>query len=169
MSLNLNQFNLTGFDSAQIEPQSFDNLPAGDYTVMISDMVQKAVKAPKVGSYLELTMEVVDGPHAGRKMWDRLNLDNPNETAKRIALETLSSIARAVGIFGPLNDLYVLADKPINVNVTYKAGRDANGNPRDEAKYRYSTAGGATQFTGGAQSAANTAAAAPAGKKPWEK
>ena len=37
------------------------------------------------GSYLNLTFEILDGNYKGRKVWSRLNLDNPNQQAVQIA------------------------------------------------------------------------------------
>ena len=36
----------------------------------------KATKAG-TGQYLQLGFQILDGPHKGRKLWARLNLDNP--------------------------------------------------------------------------------------------
>lgn len=154
--VNLSGLGLGGFDSSQVEPNSFDNLPAGNYLAMITDSVVKPTKAGN-GQYIELTFEIVDGQYAGRKFWDRLNVDNPNVTAREISLKTLSSLARAVGIFGALQNTVMLHDRPISVNISYKG---------DDARYRYAAP---SAVSGGAPAAAAGAPAQQQGSpRPWE-
>jgi hypothetical protein len=65
---------LTGFNALEIEPAtSYEPLPADWYKVVITDTEEKPTKA-QTGSYLQLTIEVIEGNHAGRKVFDRLNL-----------------------------------------------------------------------------------------------
>lgn len=86
------------FDANSVEPrESFDPLPAGEYQVHVVESEMKPTKAG-TGRYLQLTLEVVDGEFTGRKVWDRLNLENPNQTAVDIAQRTLSQICRACGV-----------------------------------------------------------------------
>jgi hypothetical protein len=151
-----------GFDSSKIEPNAtYDDLPAGDYPSVITDSVKKPTKAGN-GSYIEFAFEVIDGPMAGRKFWDRLNTDNPNVMTREIATKTMSAIARAVGIFGPPKSTLEMHDKPIQVSIKYKDGN---------ARYTYSALSGSGAVapagnTASAPVAANTAAPA---KKPWER
>ena len=93
--------NLRGFNAHAVEPnESFDPIPAGEYLCVITASEDKPTKSGN-GSYLELEFEVIDGPFKGRKLWDRLNLANPNELAVKIARATLSAICRAVGVMEP--------------------------------------------------------------------
>ncbi|GAA4827279.1 hypothetical protein GCM10023232_26930 [Sphingosinicella ginsenosidimutans] len=91
--------NLGGtFDATQVEPNApFEVIPPGDYEVQITASSMESNKAG-TGSYLKLELEIVDGPQAGRKLFDRLNLDNPNAQAVEIAQRTLSAICHAVGV-----------------------------------------------------------------------
>lgn len=93
---------LQGFDASSFEPKtkSYDLIPDGWYPAMIIDSETKPTKAG-TGHYLQLTLEVTDGEHKGRYLWDRLNLDNPNQTAVAIAQETLASICHAVNVLAP--------------------------------------------------------------------
>jgi hypothetical protein len=92
---------LTGFNALEIEPATlYEPLPADWYKVVITDTEEKPTKA-QTGSYLQLTIEVIEGNHAGRKVFDRLNLKNPNSVAVQIAQSSLSSICRAVGVNEP--------------------------------------------------------------------
>jgi hypothetical protein len=92
---------LGGFNASQVEPTgSFDALPAGEYEVAIVDSEMRDTAAGD-GQYLQLELKVMHGPHANRKLWDRLNLINPKEKAVQIAKGTLSAICRAVGVLTP--------------------------------------------------------------------
>jgi len=84
---------LRGFDAQSVEPNdSFDPLPNGDYLCIIVSSEMKPTKAGD-GAYLELELQVLEGQYTGRKLWDRLNLNNSNETTVWIARGALSSIA----------------------------------------------------------------------------
>lgn len=85
------------FDATQVEPAGdFTPLAPGEYKVQIisSEMVETSAKT---GHMLKLELEVIEGDQAGRKLYDRLNLDNPNSQAVEIAQRTLSAICHAVG------------------------------------------------------------------------
>lgn len=110
---------LSGFNAENVEPNApRDPIPAGWYKAVIEATEEKPTKA-QTGSYLQLTIQVIEGDHAGRKITDRLNLNNPNATAVEIAQRTLSSICRAVGVMTP-RDSADLMDKPMMVKVKVK-------------------------------------------------
>lgn len=107
---------LQGFDAHAVEPASdFEPIPAGKYQAVITDSEMKPTRAG-TGSYLQLTFQVIDGPYANRLLWARLNLDNPNETARKIAQGELSAICRAVGVMAP-KDSAELHNLPLVINV----------------------------------------------------
>lgn len=100
------------FNAAEVEPQTARTLlPKGWYPVVISSTTNKINKAG-TGSYLELELQVVDGEYKGRRVWDRLNLDNPNQTAVDIAKASLSSICHAINELTPSSP-EDLKDKPL--------------------------------------------------------
>jgi hypothetical protein len=116
---------LRGFNANTVEPsESFDPIPAGEYLCVITASDEKPTKAGN-GSYLELEFEVIDGPYKGRKLWDRLNLANPNELAVKIARATLSAICRAVGVMEP-KDSCELHDLPLFVKVRVEKRADTD-------------------------------------------
>lgn len=119
------------FDANQVEPnQGFEPIPAGEYDVIIIDSKMKPTKA-NTGRYLELTLQVLNGPFQNRQLWDRLNLFNPNEKAVQIAKGTLSAICRAVGVMTP-KDSAELHNRPLRCRVV--GTKDQNGNPSNEVK-----------------------------------
>jgi hypothetical protein len=125
---------LNGFNAAEVEPQqSMEPLPAGWYKCVITESEEKPTKA-QTGSYLQMTLEVIEGDHQGRKVFERLNLNNPNQTAVEIAQRTLSGICRSVGVMTPRNssDLH---DKPLMVKVAVKPGDGQYGPSNDIKEY----------------------------------
>jgi hypothetical protein len=115
--------NLNGFDANQVEPTSdFEPIPAGKYLAVITESEMKPNKAG-TGSYLQLTFEILDGPHKGRLLWARLNLDNPNAMAVAIARAELSAICRAVGVLTP-KDSCELHNLPLVIHVKCKKRPD---------------------------------------------
>lgn len=156
--------NLSGFNAAEVEPQgSFEPIPAGWYTAMITDSEFKATKNGN-GEYLQLRLDVIDGEHEGRVLFDRLNLNNPNQTAVEIAQRQLSAICRAVGIMTP-SDSSELHDKPLKVKVSIRPA--GNG-------YEASNEVKAYDATDGASAPASGGKSAPTGgggssKKPWQR
>lgn len=103
--------NLGGFDASQIQPNSFEALPNGNYPVIITESEWIQTKAGN-GRYLKLTLDIIDGQFKGRKLFDRLNLENPNTQAEEIARRTLSAICHAVGVLKP-NDSVELHNLPM--------------------------------------------------------
>lgn len=85
------------FDATQVEPQGdYTPIPPGEYKVQITSSEMVETKAGS-GHMLKLEVEIIEGDQAGRKLFDRLNLDNPNAQAVEIAQRTLSAICHAVG------------------------------------------------------------------------
>lgn len=147
---------LNGFNANEIEPQaSREPIPAGWYKAVITESLEKPTKA-QTGSYLQMTLEVIEGEHAGHKTFERLNLNNPNQQAFEIAQRTLSSICRAVGVMTPRtsNDLH---DKPFMVKIKVKPA--ANGYDARNEIAEYAEAGKK------AEAAATAGAATP----PWKR
>ena len=116
---------LRGFDANQVEPTAaLDPIPAGKYPAVITESEMKPNKAG-TGSYLQLTFQIIDGPFNNRVLWARLNLDNPNATAVKIARAELSAVCRAVGVLAP-NDSAELHNLPLVIRVRCKKRKDTD-------------------------------------------
>lgn len=146
-----------GFNAANIEPSTpMDVLPAGKYLAMAIASELKETKNG-TGEYLQITFEVLDGTHKGRKIFERLNIRNSNKTAEDIAQRALSALCHAVGVI-ELDDSDQLHDKPVILDVSV-----------DPAKGEYSASNrikGYSAASGGMPAPAPRAAAqaaAPAG------
>jgi hypothetical protein len=115
------------FDASGVAPaQPMDPLPAGKYRAQIIESELMPTRSGD-GQYLKLVLEVLDGPHARRKLWDQLNLVNPNSQTMEIAQRTLSAICHAVGQM-QVADSEQLHFKPMLVSVKYEpAGPDKHG------------------------------------------
>ena len=111
------------FNANEVEPTTaYEPLPAGKYLSEISASEMKQTKSGN-GSYLELEFTVLDGPCRGRKTWDRLCIDHPNELTQRIARGNLSAICRAVGVLQP-RDSVELHHLPMVITVRCKKRKD---------------------------------------------
>lgn len=87
------------FDAKTVQPrEAFEPLPAGWYNAKIIESEAKPTKDNN-GGYLQLTLEILDGEHKGRKVFDRLNLWNQNTQAVEIAHRQLSAYCHATGVF----------------------------------------------------------------------
>jgi hypothetical protein len=131
---------------------SFEPLPPGDYNAMITDSQMKITKSG-TGEYLELTIQVIDGAHSGRRLWERLNVVNSNKTAEEIARSQLNGIKLACNI-ERLESSEQLHDIPFVVSLDIDR-RD----PTRNKIMGYTSA----------SKASRPAVAVTSGKKPWER
>lgn len=155
---------LRGFDAQTVEPNdSFDPVPNGDYLCIITTSEMKPTKAGD-GAYLELELQVIEGPYQGRKLWDRLNLNNANETTVKIAKGTLSAICRAVGVLQP-TDSCELHDLPLVAKVACRKRDDTEELTNVIKSYKKRDAVAATP----ASSPAPAKAAATSSTPPWKR
>lgn len=117
--------NLNGFNANDVDPNvAFEPIPAGDYVAAVVASEMKPTKNG-AGEYLQLEMEVLEGPHKGRKVWDRLMLKHTNSQTVAIARSTLSALCRAIGVMQPKDSLE-LHNLPVLVKVACKK-RDDTG------------------------------------------
>lgn len=146
------------------ERDDFTPVPPGTYTAIITESEMKATNSG--GEMLVLTVELPDVNN--RKIFERLNLKNNNETAVKIAFQTLGEIIKAVGKT-TIKDSDELHGKRMTIDVVVdpakpymKDGVQQPGSPQNRIK-KYSVYGTAAN-SGVAQTApANTSQSAPAG------
>ena len=125
--------NLEGFDPSTVPADEYTVLPAGDY---VGAILSSEVKWTKSGSgkYINFTIEIIDGPHSGRRVWDLINLWNPNPKAAQIAQRTLASICAATGIPAP-SDTSELHNIPIGVRIKVEPDSGGWGEKNKITKY----------------------------------
>ena len=110
---------LNNFNANEVEPAlNFEPIPAGKYLAAITDSELKSTKSGS-GRYLQLTFTIIEGEYKNRVLWARLNLENPNATAVKIARSELSAICRAVGVMQP-RDSIELHNIPLVIAVKCK-------------------------------------------------
>ncbi len=116
---------LNGFNANEVDPNfAFEPIPAGKYLTVITESEMKPTKSG-VGQYLEFTFQIIEGEYKDRMVWARLNLDNPNATAVKIARAELSAICRAVGVLAP-KDSVELHNLPLVITVGLKKRKDTD-------------------------------------------
>lgn len=121
----------TTFDANAVEPNTpFEVLPAGKYHVQIVSS-ERRDNSSTPGWHLRLELSVMDGQHANKRLFERLNLVNQNEKAVEIAQRTLSAICRATGIMA-MSDSEQLHNKSLTATVrVVPAGPDKGGVMRE--------------------------------------
>lgn len=87
------QFDASGVDMTK---DAFAPLPAGDYEVAVTNADLRQTKAGN-GTYLWLELSVTGGKFKGRKLFEQINLQNPNAQAVEIAQRTLAGLLAAMG------------------------------------------------------------------------
>lgn len=144
------------FNANEVDPSvGFEAVPEGKYLAVIVGSDEKSTKSGN-GSYTQFEFEVVDGEYKGRKLWSRLNLNNPNTTAVAMARAELSAICRAVGVMVP-RDSVELHNIPLYIDVKCVKRQD-NGEMSNKIKGYESKSNPPIQGT------PNTATE---GKAPW--
>jgi hypothetical protein len=162
------------FDSESIAPQeAFDILPVGEYECMVTASDIKTTKAGD-GQYLWLELTITEGDYKGRKVFDRINFNNPNPKAQEIGQRQLSGICHATGQL-KVSDSSMLHDIPVIAVVKIRPG---SGQYSDQNEVKAYKACG--ELAGAGASASNPPTGRPAaqsqakppvnnggGKPPW--
>lgn len=163
------------FDPQSVPESEFNGepLPAGNYQVQISESEVVPVKSG-AGMMLKLTLDVIDGPFANRKLWVQLCIQHTNPQAQSIAQRALADIFQATAT-PPSRDSEDLHFKPFMVRVVIK--QDETYGPKNEVKaYKPLAGAAAVPARQAARPApASRPAAAPAGRpaaagatgRPW--
>lgn len=119
MSGNLEAVFGSYFDPQSVEPaEDFAVLPPGKYPCLIEKAEVKQTKKHD-GHYIELQLSVIDGPGKGRKVWSRVNIDNPNPKAVEIGMRELSALGRAIGLTA-IQDTTQLLNQAVVAHVKVK-------------------------------------------------
>lgn len=130
-------------NTATYQPEERSLVPAGTYRFGIAKASFEPLKSGK-GHAIVLECAILDGPHANRKVWSRLNVIHENATAQRIAQDHLHFLLKALGIvtFGP-NDVPTLIGRTFTAPCTIRAGTNGNKD-NNEITLEKATADGGT-------------------------
>ena len=152
------------------DERNFEPIPVGNYKVQV---IESKIEDTKSGSgqMLVLTLEILEGPCANRRLWDRLNVRNDNPTAQSIAQRALADLCLQIGV-AQLRDTDELHFKPMTVKVGIRQDKTGQYGPQNTV--RYTVGKGAPGQPQGAQAPAQAGrppqqASKPAGgaAKPW--
>jgi hypothetical protein len=114
-------------DSLPVSRPSFDPLPAGWY--MASIILAEIQPTKSGGKMIALRYEIIGPTHAGRIVFNNLNIKNANPKSEEIGRQQLGDIMRAIGL-SRLSDTddFIGGKLSIKVQVTqseqYGAGND---------------------------------------------
>lgn len=98
-----------------------NNLPPGKYKGVIVDT--SAEQSTKGGGFLKFTLTPIEGPLAGQKHDDRLNLHHTNPQTVEIANKQLSAYCHVLGKY-QFNDTQELVNIPFCFEVGYQKGEE---------------------------------------------
>lgn len=154
-----------GFDAAAVDPQenrSYEPLPRGTYDVEITNAEVKETSSGN-GTGLKVEYTVIGPTHAGRKVFQFVNIRHTSAQAEQIGQSQLSALCRAVDI-PKLTDSDQLFQKMLRVSLKIRPA--ANGYEASNDVTGYEAVGASAP----ASSAPQRAAAPAAGKAtPWAK
>lgn len=125
---------MNGFDASTVEPsRPLEPLPAGDYTCAIT---QSELKKSNGGDdMLAIELQVLDGEHKGRKLFDRFMRSHSNPQVVRIADEKLSALCHATNVLRP-QDSAQLHNLPMTVTVKCVKRKDNGDWTNEVAGYK---------------------------------
>lgn len=107
------------FDASGVPTETgFEPVPAGDYVAFIEESEIKPTRAND-GYYLQLVWQICEGEHQGRKLWHRINVQNPSAKAEEIGQRELSAVCHATGRI-KVGDSSELHDIPCVLSVVQK-------------------------------------------------
>ena len=75
---------------------SFDPIPAGEYTLVVTRAKKETDNNDN--DFLNMEYSVTSGKYKGRKIWERLYLEHPNEKAAEIAEQKLQQLMFATQV-----------------------------------------------------------------------
>lgn len=149
-----NTFGQESFDPNSVKAQAdFEVLPAGKYPVLIEKAEVQPTKAGN-GHFIYLEMLITDGQAKDRKLFDRINIDNPSEKCVEIGFRCLAALGQALGLQS-ITDSNQLVNQVVLAHVRVKG---------DQNEVRTYSAVGVQQLAGppvAAKRAASSAAVAP--------
>ena len=147
------------FNAAEIDTTSRDAIPSGTYEAVVTDSEMRATKNG-LGMGINLTFEILSGPHKGRKVFAWINFQHPKAEAQRIGQEELARICKAVGV-GKLDDTAQLHNLPMMITVAI----DKDDQSRNVIKNYKAREGAAPART----ASAPASGAAASGDAPWKR
>ena len=158
----------TSFDATSVEPTTAQELlPAGKYRAQIVESEMRVTKNG-MGQLLWLMLDILDGEYKGRKIFDQLNLVNPNPTTVEIAQRTLSAICHATGKMH-VSDSEELHLIPMTIQVKIRPPKNGYGESNAVAYLPPDRAAAARAAKPASAAPATPAAPPKMASAPWNK
>jgi Protein of unknown function (DUF669) len=158
----------TSFDATSVEPTTAQELlPAGKYRAQIVESEMRVTKNG-MGQFLWLMLDILEGEYKGRKIFDQLNLVNPNPTTVEIAQRTLSAICHATGKMH-VSDSEELHLIPMTIQVKIRPPKNGYGESNAVAYLPPDRAAAARAAKPASAAPATPAAPPKMASAPWNK
>ncbi|MEY3665388.1 MAG: hypothetical protein RLZZ153_1570 [Pseudomonadota bacterium] len=158
----------TSFDATSVEPTTAQELlPAGKYRAQIVESEMRVTKNG-MGQFLWLMLDILDGEYKGRKIFDQLNLVNPNPTTVEIAQRALSAICHATGKMH-VSDSEELHLIPMTIQVKVRPPKNGYGESNAVAYLPPDRAAAARAAKPASAAPATPAAPPKMASAPWNK
>jgi hypothetical protein len=158
----------TSFDATSVEPTTtHELLPAGKYRAQIVESEMRVTKNG-MGQFLWLMLDILEGEQKGRKIFDQLNLVNPNPTTVEIAQRTLSAICHATGKMH-VSDSEELHLIPMTIQVKVRPPKNGYGESNAVAYLPPDRAAAARAAKPASAAPATPAAPPKMASAPWNK
>ena len=127
----------TGYDNTANTPprdRSFELLPPSKFSAMVTNTELKDSRTPG-GKILKVEYLITGPTHAGRKIFQNINVRNPNAQAEQIGQQELGDLKAAVGLTGVMTDTTQLHNIPLTIKLKVREGRLKNPNNPAEGSY----------------------------------
>jgi len=141
------------------EPQSYDTIPAGWYSCLVSDAEVKRTN-DGTGKYIKLRLDITGPRCGGRCVFTNINTNNKSDKAQEIGRQQLNSIMRSVGL-SRLRDTDELLNKPMQIKVAIRRSEEY-GDQNEVKAYK------AIEGAGGGMPQQQSAPKA-SGSAPWDR
>ncbi len=120
------------YSAAELQPsQSYDLLPAGWYTCIITEAELKPTKAG-TGEYIKVRYDITGPSGQGRVVFGNFNIKNPNPKAEEIGRQQLGDLMRALGL-SAVHDTDQLINGHLSIKVDVRPASGEYG-PQNEVK-----------------------------------
>jgi hypothetical protein len=126
------------YSAAELQPsQSYDLLPSGWYTAIITEAELKTTKAG-TGEYIKLRYDITGPSCQGRVVFSNLNIKNPNVKAEEIGRQQLGEMMRALGL-PAVNDTDQLVNGHLSIKVDIRPASGEYGAQNEVKGWRSNT------------------------------
>ena len=110
-------------DFRNVEPQSFEPIPAGEYILQITSADLKETKSG-TGLMVNVCFDIIGPEYQGRKIFQNFNIRNDNTVAENIGRQQLKALTVAAGITADLSDTDQLLGATVKAGVIIKPAKD---------------------------------------------